>query len=281
MLRIGAFAQLTGLSVKVLRHYDETGVLSPAATDPFTGYRMYGADQARDGATIWLLRRAGVPLAETRVALVGGDPVAVLAAHRARIAAERQAQDQAAAEAEAVFASFAQPAPVTERDRPPLPYAGVVIKVRVEDVETLDDEKANAAFEDLYRQLSADGHQPSGAFWTSLRESTRGWVEVSCCWALSEPLPGDWGGADIVTGVLPERRELVAIWQLTDDTPPGAAMHPAALALIEANADRADESSRASGETRENGANADGLTVRQQVRYDLDPPVVELSMPLA
>lgn len=41
MLTIGRFAQLSGLSVKALRHYDDMGLLAPAHVDPESGYRWY------------------------------------------------------------------------------------------------------------------------------------------------------------------------------------------------------------------------------------------------
>ncbi|MGI6877460.1 MerR family transcriptional regulator [Microbacterium sp. gxy059] len=45
MLSIGDFARLAGVSVRMLRHYDQLGLLTPAQVDPFTGYRRYDADQ--------------------------------------------------------------------------------------------------------------------------------------------------------------------------------------------------------------------------------------------
>jgi hypothetical protein len=39
MFSIGEFARLGGVSVRTLRHYDEIGLLRPAAVDPDTGYR--------------------------------------------------------------------------------------------------------------------------------------------------------------------------------------------------------------------------------------------------
>lgn len=36
MLTIGEFAKLGGVTVRMLRHYDSRGLLSPARTDPFT-----------------------------------------------------------------------------------------------------------------------------------------------------------------------------------------------------------------------------------------------------
>ncbi|WP_017569556.1 MerR family transcriptional regulator [Nocardiopsis halotolerans] len=45
MLTIGEFAKLGGVSVRMLRHYDSVGLLRPASTDPFSGYRFYEAAQ--------------------------------------------------------------------------------------------------------------------------------------------------------------------------------------------------------------------------------------------
>ena len=45
MFRIGAFSKLTRVSVRMLRYYDNAGLLTPAVIDKFTGYRMYTTDQ--------------------------------------------------------------------------------------------------------------------------------------------------------------------------------------------------------------------------------------------
>ena len=45
MLSIGAFALHGGVSVRMLRHYDALGLLTPAAVDRFTGYRRYEPGQ--------------------------------------------------------------------------------------------------------------------------------------------------------------------------------------------------------------------------------------------
>lgn len=44
---IGEVAKLFNLSVSSLRHYDNTGLLSPEYTDPETGYRYYGPANSR------------------------------------------------------------------------------------------------------------------------------------------------------------------------------------------------------------------------------------------
>ena len=47
LLSIGRFARLTGLSIGALRHYDEMGLLPPAAVSPETGYRRTAATRRR------------------------------------------------------------------------------------------------------------------------------------------------------------------------------------------------------------------------------------------
>jgi DNA-binding transcriptional MerR regulator len=44
-LTIGDFSRATHLSVKMLRHYHDIGLLEPAGVDPYTGYRRYGTAQ--------------------------------------------------------------------------------------------------------------------------------------------------------------------------------------------------------------------------------------------
>ena len=41
MLSIGAFARIGRVSPRMLRHYDEIGLLQPERVDEATGYRSY------------------------------------------------------------------------------------------------------------------------------------------------------------------------------------------------------------------------------------------------
>lgn len=45
MFRIGEFSRIAQVSNRLLRYYDEIGLLSPEYTDPQTGYRSYSARQ--------------------------------------------------------------------------------------------------------------------------------------------------------------------------------------------------------------------------------------------
>lgn len=64
LLGIGEFSRYAGLSVRMLRHYAERGVLMPADVDERSGYRRYSAAQLRDAGRVRLLRDAGcgIPL---------------------------------------------------------------------------------------------------------------------------------------------------------------------------------------------------------------------------
>lgn len=86
-LSIGRFAQLTGLTAKALRHYDELGLLRPAYVDDFTGYRWYSLEQARDAVAIRRLRSFELPLDEIAEVLLGDGALLRerLAVQRARL----------------------------------------------------------------------------------------------------------------------------------------------------------------------------------------------------
>jgi len=64
--RIGEFSNLSGVSTKTLRFYDEIGLLRPATVDSRTGYRHYRPQQLEELASILALKSLGVPLAGVR-----------------------------------------------------------------------------------------------------------------------------------------------------------------------------------------------------------------------
>lgn len=69
MFRIGEFSKLTRVSIRMLRHYDETGLLKPAETDRFTNYRLYAAEQIPELNRIVFLRDLGFNVSEIADAL--------------------------------------------------------------------------------------------------------------------------------------------------------------------------------------------------------------------
>ena len=64
MLKIGEFSKLSRVSVRMLRHYDEIGLLKPAKIDRFTDYRYYREDQLPIASRIAALKDMGFSLAD-------------------------------------------------------------------------------------------------------------------------------------------------------------------------------------------------------------------------
>ena len=64
LLGIGDFSRFAMLSVRMLRHYDERGLLVTAHVDPGNGYRFYSPAQLRTAARIRVLRDTGCGIAQ-------------------------------------------------------------------------------------------------------------------------------------------------------------------------------------------------------------------------
>ncbi|HEX2916316.1 MAG TPA: MerR family transcriptional regulator [Chloroflexia bacterium] len=62
MFRIGEFSKIAQVSGRLLRYYDELGLLSPDFTDPQTGYRYYSAEQLPRLNRILVLKELGLSL---------------------------------------------------------------------------------------------------------------------------------------------------------------------------------------------------------------------------
>ncbi len=71
MLKIGEFAKLGQVSPKALRLYDERGLLRPAWTDRFTGYRYYAQEQLARLHGILALKDLGFSLEQIGELLAG------------------------------------------------------------------------------------------------------------------------------------------------------------------------------------------------------------------
>lgn len=66
MLKIGVFSTLSMISIRMLRHYDEIGLLVPREIDNFTGYRYYTESQLLEAERISALKHMGFGLAATQ-----------------------------------------------------------------------------------------------------------------------------------------------------------------------------------------------------------------------
>ncbi len=92
LLSIGRFAAASGLSRKALRLYAELGLLAPAHTDRWTGYRYYGPEQLDAARLIRLMREMEMPLGDIRRVLAAAPDEAqrIIAAHERAFAGRLQ-----------------------------------------------------------------------------------------------------------------------------------------------------------------------------------------------
>ncbi|MDR9855571.1 diguanylate cyclase [Paenibacillus sp. VCA1] len=70
-MKIGEFAELNHVTTKMLRHYDEIGLLKPAAIDSETGYRSYTSEQSHLLNWIMILKNLEFSLREIKELLSG------------------------------------------------------------------------------------------------------------------------------------------------------------------------------------------------------------------
>lgn len=62
MLKIGDFSKLSQISIRMLRYYDEIGLLHPQEIDAMTGYRYYSEAQLPEAGRIQMLKNLGFGL---------------------------------------------------------------------------------------------------------------------------------------------------------------------------------------------------------------------------
>jgi diguanylate cyclase (GGDEF)-like protein len=70
-VKIGEFAEMNQVTTKMLRYYDEVGLLKPALVDHATGYRSYDPEQAHVLNWILILKNLDFPLAKIKALLSG------------------------------------------------------------------------------------------------------------------------------------------------------------------------------------------------------------------
>ncbi|BFL44772.1 MerR family DNA-binding transcriptional regulator [Lactonifactor longoviformis] len=78
MFRIGEFSKLTQVTIRMLRYYDEAGLLKPARIDPQTGYRLYSIEQIPILNKIIYLRDSGFQVSEIAKVLESCDCTAMI-----------------------------------------------------------------------------------------------------------------------------------------------------------------------------------------------------------
>ncbi|HEU4427083.1 MAG TPA: MerR family transcriptional regulator [Pilimelia sp.] len=170
MFTIGDFAKLGRVSVRMLRHYDAVGVLTPAAVDPASGYRRYRADQLRRLNRVIALKDLGFTLHQVRAIL--DDQVSVeelrgmLRLRRAQLEAQLTADAARLAEVEARLRMIEREGHMSTEDvvLKPVPQVrvaeltGVAASYEAEHIGPV----IQPLYRELFRRLDAAGVSPSG-----------------------------------------------------------------------------------------------------------------------
>ena len=183
MFSIGEFAALGRVSVRMLRHYDTIGLLTPAVTDPATGYRSYAADQLRRLNRVIALKDLGFTLEQ--VARILDDKVSVEELHGMLRLRRAQLEAHMAADAERLTGVAARLRMIEEEGR--MNTEDVVLKkvpaATVAELSALaaSYEGADIApvmtplYQQLMHRLEAAGVRPSGppiAYYVAQPEAT-------------------------------------------------------------------------------------------------------------
>lgn len=142
LFTIGEFSRLARISVRMLRHYDDRGVLPPASVDASSGYRFYAPAQLRTAARICALRDAGFPVAEIARLLPLLDHTAVvrqaMAEQRARLEADAEGVRRRIETVDRLICDLKEPVVPTDIRRTTLP--GLAVAALRATVPTYADE---------------------------------------------------------------------------------------------------------------------------------------------
>lgn len=92
MFKIGEFSRPTQVSIRMLRYYDEAGLLKPAEVDKWTGHRLYSAEQIPYLNKILYLRDSGLNVSEITLALTMDEQSLLMQLDKKRVDIERTIQ---------------------------------------------------------------------------------------------------------------------------------------------------------------------------------------------
>lgn len=169
MFKIGDFSKLAQVSTRMLRHYDQLGLLTPSQIDEWTGYRYYTIDQLPRLHRLIALKELGFSLEQVAHLLENDDlpPEQLRGMLRLRQAElERELRDSQFRLTE-VEARLRQ----IEQAGQPSPYEIVVKPIEARSVASVRrvvprvaemDYHCEAMYRRLYRELATLGVKPRG-----------------------------------------------------------------------------------------------------------------------
>jgi DNA-binding transcriptional MerR regulator len=198
-LPIGDFSRATHLSVKMLRHYHEIGLLEPVDVDPDTGYRRYATEQIATAQIIRRFRDLDMPLDDIRRVLEAADVETrnlVITNHLARLESNLARTQEAVTSLRDLLDHTQASAPIDHRHFAATPAAVIT------DIVERDDALAwyQGALGELAAVLAAQDIQPSGPaggiYSTELFTDERGQATL---FLPCDPLPRPVGRLSLTT----------------------------------------------------------------------------------
>ena len=160
-LTIGDFSRATHLSVKMLRHYHDIGLLEPSVVDPDTGYRRYGTRQIATAQVIRRFRDLDMPLEQIHAVLSAPDAGTrsqLISAHLARLEASLARTQDAVATLRDLLEHRPSAAPVRHRHARAISAAAISEAVDSADALTW----YQGALGELHATLAAQGIAAAG-----------------------------------------------------------------------------------------------------------------------
>ncbi len=209
LLAIGDFSRATQLSVKMLRHYHQIGLLEPVDVDRASGYRRYSIDQISTAQIIRRFRALEMPLDEIRTVMSTTDirrRNELINAHLMRLESQL-AQTKRAVES---LRELLEPGPVAE-GRIGYRRVEATEAVAISEVVNLSDALTwvQGALAELYATLTAQGVRicgtAGGIFADELIASERGQATVFV------PFGGDFRRTGRLTELVVPAAELATV----------------------------------------------------------------------
>jgi DNA-binding transcriptional MerR regulator len=203
VLTIGDFARYGRVSVRMLRHYDETGLLKPAHVDPATGYRSYSASQLARLNRLVALKELGFSLRQVRELLDDEVPAeqlrGMLRLREAEIENQIAASEARLAQVRARLALVAEESACADVLVKPIPAVRVAELSGI--ARSMDPDSIGPVVQNLFAELGCAlatvRVQPTGpgiAYYTDAEDEDR--VVVHACMPVNGA-PGEAGSVSI------------------------------------------------------------------------------------
>jgi DNA-binding transcriptional MerR regulator len=185
LLSIGAFADMTRLSIKALRLYDELGLLQPVHIDPQSGYRYYGVEQLSSARRIRNLRDMDMPLATIRqvLAALASSPAQAEVLVQEYISMREKQVEQVRAQVQTFIRILKQETTpmaleVNVKKIPTRQVVSITRHVKVPKLDATISESLSTIRTLLQRQNGTAADSPFGIFHGSINEQEDGPIEI-------------------------------------------------------------------------------------------------------